>query len=290
MQSQQRYISNELTHLVGNKSVEDLEFQYLKLCKILNDSILTSASGKPEESEGLSGVTIKYGKISRNEMFESKVVCFCDIPVDDLKIHIQKYGYFGLSFRKEFIASKGGAPVFYMPKQRAEEFDKIALGVVDLFRKDSINKTSCEKEDIDRFLFMLEKVFCYFQAFDHMLADDHTKNYYFEREWRVLDRLKFDLKDVRCLFLPEFYAERFHKKFPDYYGQVTFTKEGVQDRPTMKKEIICCKCQHREEVQIPENTTVSSGQVSDEMDNVRGNLICVKCGSEDVDPVLQDGI
>jgi len=103
--------------------------------------------------------------------------------------------------------------------------------------------------------------------------------------------LKFDLKDVRRVFLPEFYAELFRKDFPDYYGQVTFTKEGVQDGPAMKKEIICCqKCKHQREVRIPKNTTVSLGQVFDEMDNVRGNLICVECGSKDVAQVLQDGI
>ncbi|MFH1613690.1 MAG: abortive infection system antitoxin AbiGi family protein [Planctomycetota bacterium] len=225
-------------------------------------------------------------------MFKPDAVCFCDIPVDDLKIHTQKYGYFGLSFRKEFIASKGGAPVFYMPKQRAEEFDRISSEVVDLF-KDSINKTSSEEEKqkhIKRFLFMLKNIFSYLKSFDHMLTEDHMENFYFEREWRVLGDLKFELKDVRRVFLPEFYAKRFHKKLPDYCGQVTFTIEGVQDGPTMKEEIICGRCQHREEVRIPENTTVSLGQVFDERGNNCGNLICVKCGSTDVAPVLQDDI
>jgi Putative abortive phage resistance protein AbiGi, antitoxin len=42
-------------------------------------------------------------------------VCFCDIPVQDLEIHMKKYSRFGLSFEKRFLISRFGAsPVFYI--------------------------------------------------------------------------------------------------------------------------------------------------------------------------------
>ena len=43
--------------------------------------------------------------------------CFCDIPVEDLKIHVKKYSRFGLAFDKNLIVNKGGAPVNYIPNK-----------------------------------------------------------------------------------------------------------------------------------------------------------------------------
>ena len=35
--------------------------------------------------------------------YQPLVICFCDIPLEDLGIHMQKYSRFGLSFRKPFL-------------------------------------------------------------------------------------------------------------------------------------------------------------------------------------------
>ena len=43
------------------------------------------------------------------------MVCFCDIPVDDLDIHMEKYGQFGIAFQKEFLLDQGALPVVYVP-------------------------------------------------------------------------------------------------------------------------------------------------------------------------------
>src|SRR5262249_10646482 len=40
--------------------------------------------------------------------------CFCDIPLSDLGLHMQKYSRFGISFRKSVLLKKGANPVFYM--------------------------------------------------------------------------------------------------------------------------------------------------------------------------------
>jgi abortive phage resistance protein AbiGi (putative antitoxin) len=41
-------------------------------------------------------------------------ICFCDIPVTDLEIHMKKYSRVGLSFLKPFLVSKGANPVLYV--------------------------------------------------------------------------------------------------------------------------------------------------------------------------------
>jgi len=51
------------------------------------------------------------------------MVCFCDIPVRDLFVHMQKYSKFGLSFPKGFLAEKGANPVSYVVKTQINPLD-----------------------------------------------------------------------------------------------------------------------------------------------------------------------
>jgi hypothetical protein len=46
-----------------------------------------------------------------------QVVCFCDIPVIDLAIHVRKYSKFGLAFKKAFLIERGACPVFYVANE-----------------------------------------------------------------------------------------------------------------------------------------------------------------------------
>ena len=111
----QRYVSPELTHFVGkDKSEED---QYSLLIRILTSGWLTHKPHNPDISGNLS-VDVA-ARISNNEMYVPEVVCFCDIPVQELDIHVRKYSRFGLAFHKTFLAPKGANPVFYIAKNSA---------------------------------------------------------------------------------------------------------------------------------------------------------------------------
>lgn len=136
---EQRYISNELTHFVG-RGLEE-EAQYFLLLKILNSGWLTHPPHTPNISGGLSVET--HGKISSNNMYNPQSVCFCDIPVSDLAIHMQKYSRFGLSFGKDFIVSKGGAPIFYIP-------NKIKVKVIKKLTTDEYENLK-RTEDVDAY-------------------------------------------------------------------------------------------------------------------------------------------
>src|SRR5574341_1076715 len=109
----QRYISKELTHFVGRKLRKDPERQYALLVRILKNGWLTS----PPHKHGLGGSILTVdlkAKLSKNAMFSPQVICFCDIPLDDLEIHMEKYGHFGLAFSKRFLVRRGANPVFYI--------------------------------------------------------------------------------------------------------------------------------------------------------------------------------
>jgi hypothetical protein len=111
---EQRYVSNELSHFVGRNLLSKPDCQFKLLVKILSDGWLTHPPHNPALGTALA--TYPTGCMSTNDVFVEQVVCFCDIPEVDLGIHINKYGPFGLAFRKEFLIAKGANPVFYVAK------------------------------------------------------------------------------------------------------------------------------------------------------------------------------
>jgi hypothetical protein len=97
----QRYISKELIHFIGRGLSE--EEQYLLLVDIITSGWLTHP---PHMLDVTPHLEVTRGRISLNEMYKPTVVCFCDIPVTDIHIHMSKYSRFGLSFLKQFLYSK----------------------------------------------------------------------------------------------------------------------------------------------------------------------------------------
>jgi Putative abortive phage resistance protein AbiGi, antitoxin len=79
-------------------------------------------------NKGLSGSPLVGGThtpdVDDTEAAYSRVICFCDIPVTDLAIHMTKYSRFGLSFLKPFLVRKGANPVLYVANNsQALSFD-----------------------------------------------------------------------------------------------------------------------------------------------------------------------
>lgn len=235
MTGEQRYISDELTHLVGRCQKSDEE-QYDILTKILNEGYITYPPHDKRNLNGRELSTYYKADFTNNEMYQPSMVCFCDIPVCDLSIHIDKYSPFGLSFDKAFVARKGGGPVYYIPKMAAPAwpdgqesaesrgyvFDKKIKDCYHLLDDLICAHNEWSERAMKVQIFLGGSIFAYAKCFDHTLEDHHNDNYYFEREWRVLGNLKFSTCDVRRVIIPEDYAVKFRKDFPDYCGQLTF--------------------------------------------------------------------
>lgn len=299
----QQYISKELTHFIGRGKRK--ESQYKLLIRILREGWIAYSKHNTEVRVGL--VVNPNAKISQNEMYLPQMVCFCDIPVEDLTLHIKKYSSFGISFNKDFIVQQGGVPVHYIPTQshvkallnitpeqsvefvkpgggehlykdinKGEYFDEVVkryhklmqvlhkliheaahsratrevdtseYSIFDLPKdadgypildfafsaleriKPHVNNTP-GRDAIwyDQQLSQLENffnfhIFSFLKFFNHNLSEHDRKNYYFEREWRVVGRIQFNMEDVRRVLIPEKYSRRFRNDCPNYCGQVTF--------------------------------------------------------------------
>jgi len=216
----QRYVSKELFHFVDQKKNEHKQYETFK--KILSERKL----GKGE-SFGHSTSMHDTGCLSSNEIYTGDMVCFCDIPIEDLEIHIKKYGSFGISFLKKYLIKKGASPIWYISrnstvdsndsKKNSDYHDEMFQEFRSLYDSKLNN---LPKEIGDYFEW---HIFPYMKFFDAEKDDSDRENYYMEREWRLYGILLFEnLKNINRILLPRSFAETFRKDFPDYIGQITY--------------------------------------------------------------------
>ena len=125
MSKHQRYVSRELTHFVGAR-LATADDQYTLLIEILRTGLLKipGQSDVVIASDGSNKTTTKFSlslsrdkKLSSNDKYRASIVCFADIPVEDLPLHMEKYSKFGFSLSKQFLIAAGANPVFYVAAQ-----------------------------------------------------------------------------------------------------------------------------------------------------------------------------
>jgi abortive phage resistance protein AbiGi (putative antitoxin) len=162
-------------------------------------------------------------------------ICFCDIPVTDLEIHMTKYSRFGLSFLKPFLIGKGASPVMYV----AENSQALSFRLPESTSDEPWPRKSVFERNIQLYTdyrrtnpgdfpiylayFLDILVLPFIKYFDDSTSDEDVTNVYMEREWRIIGDVEFALADVHRVFMPERYAERFRADLPNYIGQLTFS-------------------------------------------------------------------
>jgi hypothetical protein len=234
----------------------DRDRQYSCLVKILRDGHLLHRQDAPGD---YARVTFRgNGSFLERTMIQVDAVYFCDIPVLDFAIHMEKYGSFGLSFLKSFLVKRGANPAFYiaadsvlspddggaaMVFRESRRPEPLTRGAVmeRLIQKLMVTENQlasmalAERRDSEAagalatgssVVDMIRSHFLSFCVpFDSAKTDADLENYYMEREWRVVGGVRFDLDDVFRVILPKEYAKRFRADLPNYSGQVTFADE-----------------------------------------------------------------
>lgn len=241
----QRYVSSDLTHFVGQRLRNQRE-RYKLLKRILRTGLL-KASPKTKGAGPLVRVLRKDTelRLSSNQACGLPAVCFCDIPLCDLPLHMVKYGDFGLAFSKDFLADFGALPIVYVPKlgrpaslpyegyarRRVasqavcyDEFWKV-LNRIDAALSQLKDQKGAEPlvRDLRRMITFLEfHLISNLKFFDHRLSDIDRDNFYMEREWRVCQDIPFMFGDVVRVIMPECFGSQFRGDFPAFDGEVVF--------------------------------------------------------------------
>jgi len=253
----QRYVSKELTHFVGSK-LSCKDDQYDLLLHILKEGMLRGSGMAPHlDDDNMIVITINpRGGFSTETQIKAPAVCFCDIPVNDLGLHIKKYGKFGfgLSFLKKYLIPKRVNPVFYVALDsktighrkrvlRGEHFDEMLQlydRLVNQILPESENEYQSESEKTCQYdaafikefrsfdNFFKNEILAFLKPFNNYLAESDSDNFYMEREWRVLGRVKFEIDDVHRIIVPDkYYAAKLRKDMPSYEGQLNFADDFV---------------------------------------------------------------
>lgn len=224
----QRYISDELFHFVARHKQENERYEIFK--KILTECKL--GTGNPD----LQTVRFNSEKpLSSNEAYIPGMVCFCDIPLGDIALHMKKYTFFGISFLKNYLITQGANPVWYISKNSTLGPNPISLLRKNCNYHDEKHKYVQKLDDYmennksfdDR---LKNEILCYFlHIFSFMVffeaekEDLDKENYYMEREWRLQGVLNFkNINNIHRVILPKSFSKQFRKDFPDYFGQISY--------------------------------------------------------------------
>ncbi|MCZ2483231.1 hypothetical protein G9H64_09700 [Aquirufa nivalisilvae] len=121
---------------------------------------------------------IKFG----TECFELAIpmVCFCDIPLSQIKNHQDVYGNYGIGMTKEWAQKKGINPVFYLRKESLVD-KKLQIFWDKLNFKPDRSEDALNSMD---FAFELLRYLKMYEGFFKRINKDHI--YYNEREWRYV--------------------------------------------------------------------------------------------------------
>jgi hypothetical protein len=98
------------------------------------------------------------------------MVCFCDIPLGGIKVHLEEYGNYGLGVHKKICQVKNINPVFYIHNCRT--FDAIFPNTIE----DSTSVIPYVKE-----------------YSGNSVKKDKVVRFYNEREWRHVDTGKMQI-------------------------------------------------------------------------------------------------
>jgi hypothetical protein len=230
-----KHFSDELYHFVGSGHPKTRDANYKILQSVLRQRQIRRMSwlGDPN----VVGIIFDPAKsLKVGELMLSNTICFCDMRPSELKIHIAKYGEFGLGFHRGFLMRLGCRPMMYVP-HLLDDFLSIHGATLtrnilkrytaartalkkELANRSSPDLVSCADETIEAFdalLDVFQRDFMpFFKTYDAHLSEDDTQNFFMEREWRRFCALNFEPEQVASILVAPGFADRVKTDFPEY--------------------------------------------------------------------------
>jgi hypothetical protein len=175
-----------LVHLTKDV-VDELGNPFLSAKEVLEDYILDERTLKPANHFCYFSPALKDAQNSIQDRF--RVVCFTETPIDQINVLLNKVSGrnfkpepYGLVFKKDYVRQNGGNPVFYVTKE-------IARPLWDLIYVTHVQGKEQAPEKICKLLALVT-------------VCEQGNDWHWEREWRVVGELKFNLTDVYCGLCP----------------------------------------------------------------------------------------
>lgn len=224
------YTSDELFHFIGHSSPYDDEKNYQVLLKILTSNCI---SHEPHDGtwSGVKYSTDWVEQLEAEKLIVPNITCYADIPYDDLNIHTEKYGKFGIALPKSLLIKFGARPVTYIPLRHDDwqSINGLSLlrnieSTVKSFHENVVSKTG-ESNDAEKIIHQIQHVLmkdflAFVKPFHSELPESHHHNYYMEREWRKFGNMMLSANDVTRVILAKGFKPRIEKELPEYEGRV----------------------------------------------------------------------
>ena len=236
-----KYFSNELFHFVGKSAPQDDERNFKTLKSILSSGYVSHPPHRPGPGETTVHIDLTK-ELSTEELIVPTVVCFCDIPVEHLSLHMQKYGRFGVALDKAYLIHEGARPVMYIPFQ-SDNHRSVAgkallsnlKAVYQGFREHIYDKanlphlrthvqgarpTSAAGAASALDSVLARDLIAFLKPFNSEIPEDHPDYYYAEREWRKYGNQVVTPETVRRVIVPDRFVTQLEKDFPQYAGKI----------------------------------------------------------------------
>ena len=145
----------------------------------------------------------------REKEFSIPMVCFCDIPLSEIKGHAEKYGENAIGMSKDWGKLEGINPVLYTTKQSLST--KLLNDITNELFKHALNSGVA-------YPYMVEFMAVYMKPYEGNRWNGRTNEFdgeftrfYDEREWRYVPKLMGD----SWLYKKDFLVEDMRNKFND---------------------------------------------------------------------------
>lgn len=247
---------NDLKQTISADSLFHFTNSFDKLISILKNEFAPRYSLEDFKHFTKFPNIVRVDKIEEKE-YEKAVpmVCFCDIPLSQIKNHIYIYGGYGLGLKKEWGKSKGLNPVMYVePDSLLTKLitHNLELTMWNQFNPEDVYSQFDEyyidssMEEASKAIVKLDEnntqVLCYSKQYEGVFwkaeqldIKDKKYRYYDEREWRYVP-LPAKLKE---LGLPSFlsYSDFFNEDVKDRYHNLLMEREKLSFEPNDIKYI-----------------------------------------------------
>ncbi len=172
----------------------------------------------------------------KGELIAQAITCYCDISFDNLNLHVQKYGAFGLGVDRRELCRSGARSVYYIPMPNPcnrgsgglhtyADLRALLRGLVDHGRKgrDSEARERAvggELQSADEIHQRLEDVFlkellAFVKFYDSELPVSDARHFYAEREWRKFGAMSLT-QSLKEIITPQAYVGRLKQRFPQF--------------------------------------------------------------------------